>query len=649
MSISEKISEQAADEIARLRRRIAELESAEAERQKSEEKFRTLADFTYDWEYWTNPEGNFFYVSPSCQRISGYHAEEFIKDPGLMAKIAHPDDRAAVAEHMAAAITKRDTCTLEFRIITRGGKERWIEHSCQPIYDGAGKYMGQRASNRDVTERRERDEELRRSEEKYRSLVSNIPDVVWTSAEDYGMAFVGPNVERITGYTQEEEYRCSNWLKWFDRLHPDDARKTKAAFRKFVKVGKPYDIEYRFKRKDGSWVWINERSVGTYIKDGKKYADGLLSDITERKQAEEEIRRSEEKYRSLVSNIPDIVWTSDENCNIVYVGTNVERLTGYNQEEEYRLGNWIKWFGRLHPEDMEKAKTSLWGFIKGKQPYDVEYRFKRKDGKWIWIHDRSLGTYIKDGKKYADGLLSDITEQKRIEESRIEQAAALAKAKAIQQSRQRIIAMQESVRKDIALQLHGTVQNRLIVIMHRLLDLEQTSPSSEMTAEIADLHQKLEDVVENHIRPVSHQLFPSILRRGLVPALQSLGDEFAVTPSTIKTELSEPLERKERGNPRFVPEQVRLAIYRIAQEALINAVKHSKASHVTLRLGLLYPGWLRLKVQDDGRGWNLKKSDPGQGMLMMQDYAEVAGGSCSFKSARGKGTEVVAEVPFIHA
>ena len=136
---------------------------------------------------------------------------------------------------------------------------------------------------------------------------------------------------------------------------------------------------------------------------------------------------------------------------------------------------------------------------------------------------------------------------------------------------------------------------------------------------------------------------------GLVPALQSLGDEFAVTPSTIKTELSEPLERKERGNPRFVPEQVRLAIYRIAQEALINAVKHSKASHVTLRLGLLYPGWLRLKVQDDGRGWNLKKSDPGQGMLMMQDYAEVAGGSCSFKSARGKGTEVVAEVPFIHA
>ncbi|GAG21618.1 unnamed protein product, partial [marine sediment metagenome] len=258
----------------------------------------------------------------------------------------------------------------------------------------------------------------------------NIPDVIWTSAADYGMVFVGPNVERLTGYTQEEEYQTGNWIKWFDRLHPNDAKKTKTAFRKFVKVGKPYDIEYRFKRKDGRWVWINERSMGTYQKDGKKYADGLISDITERKHAEEELRRSEEKYRSLVSNIPDIVWTSDKGCNIVYIGTNVERLTGYTQEEEYQTGNWIKWFDRLHPNDMEKAKASLWGFIKGKQPYDIEYRFKRKDGKWIWIHDRSLGTYKKDGKLYADGLLSDITEQKRLEESRIEQAAALANAKA---------------------------------------------------------------------------------------------------------------------------------------------------------------------------------------------------------------------------
>ena len=242
------------------------------------------------------------------------------------------------------------------------------------------------------------------------------------------------------------------------------------------------------------------------------------------------------------------------------------------------------------------------------------------------------------------GIFRNITERKQLEEARMQQAAAQARAEEVQQSRQRIIAMEESLRKDIAQQIHGTVQNRLIVVMHRLADIERSSLSEQMVTEVADLRQKLEELLEGYIRPISHRLFPFILRRGLVPALQSLVDQFETTQS-IDMELSEELKRRERINPRFITERVRLAAYRIAEEALGNATKHAKASRIAIKLELSSEGWLHLTVQDDGRGFDMESASGGLGTLMMQDYAEVVGGSCVINSAPGKGTEVTAAVP----
>jgi PAS domain S-box-containing protein len=136
-------------------------EAMEKELREIGERFRTLADFTYDWEYWLNPDGNYVYVSPSCERITGYRSEEFQENPGLLETIIHPDDRAIVTKHLRKEpIEGSVVYPVEFRLITRGGEERWLEHVCQPVYGSNGNYLGRRGSNRDITERKRAEEAL---------------------------------------------------------------------------------------------------------------------------------------------------------------------------------------------------------------------------------------------------------------------------------------------------------------------------------------------------------------------------------------------------------------------------------------------------------------------------------------------------------
>ncbi len=144
--------------------------------QKSEEKFKTVADFTYSWEYWIDPDQNFIYISPSCERISGYKPEEFIKDPELMVKIIYPDDKKKVINHRKIESDSKKVGNMDFCIITRNGDIRYIEHVCHPVYGKDGKYLGRRATNRDITENR-RQETIRQMMYQISNAVNTTKDL----------------------------------------------------------------------------------------------------------------------------------------------------------------------------------------------------------------------------------------------------------------------------------------------------------------------------------------------------------------------------------------------------------------------------------------------------------------------------------------
>lgn len=126
----------------------------------AEKKYRTVADFTYDWEYWQCLDGSFHYVSPSCERICGYTHVELMENPKIFTDIIMPEDRDVWQSHCQKAGLELQPHEAQFRIQRRDGQVRWIEHSCQPITDNEGRLQGMRASNRDVTSRKEAENEL---------------------------------------------------------------------------------------------------------------------------------------------------------------------------------------------------------------------------------------------------------------------------------------------------------------------------------------------------------------------------------------------------------------------------------------------------------------------------------------------------------
>ena len=128
---------------------------------REKEKLQLISDFANDWEYWQNAEGMILYTSPSCRKITGYSPEEFTDNPGLLDQIIHQEDMAKWQEHNHYSLDSIDTEPLEFRIRRKDGSERWIHHVCRQIQDRKGRFLGVRSSNRDITELKKLEKEVR--------------------------------------------------------------------------------------------------------------------------------------------------------------------------------------------------------------------------------------------------------------------------------------------------------------------------------------------------------------------------------------------------------------------------------------------------------------------------------------------------------
>jgi len=297
----------------------------------SEKILQALMNLIADPVVIVDKKGKFLECSDRVEMLTGYKKEDllgksFLKVPFITAK-----SKALLIKNLARRLLGEQIKTYEIEGVFKDGKKTPLE-----VYGMKVEYKGKPADVvlfRDVSIQKKAEKELETSKEKYHSLITNIPDVTWTTDSKGNTTFVSPNVEDIYGYSPEEIYSAGDSL-WFGRIHPDDVENVKDAFKAFFENGNVLNIEYRVKCKDGKWIWLHDRATDIYEKDGVMYADGVFTDVTNRKKAEEELKNKVnelEKFQEI---------TVDRELEMVELKKEINELCKKNGEKvRYKINH----------------------------------------------------------------------------------------------------------------------------------------------------------------------------------------------------------------------------------------------------------------------------------------------------------------------
>ena len=397
---------------------------AEAAMRQSNERFELAVQGTndglWDWDMDTTEA----YLSPPYKAILGYRDDEMANRYESWSSRLHPDDRDHSLKLVQDCLEgKLKTFQSEHRLQHKDGSYRWvlargIVH-CRP--DGRPwRLIG---SSSDITERKRAAEAVRESAERFRLLVEGVKDHAFMLLDPSGkVASWNAGAERLSGYASDEMLG-----RHFAVFYPEEdvaAGRSELHLEIATQAGSIEDDGWGV-RKDNSRFWAN--IALTAIRDDSGTLAGfsfVIHDVSERASAEATLRRSEEKYRSLVGNIPDVTWTADASGRPAYISPNVELMLGWNPDEVAQGGPEL-WFGRIHPEDRARVETAYAALFATGERFNVEFRYQRKDGEWLWVQNRAVATHEDEGVLLADGLLSDVTEQHLSRQTIAEQASLL--------------------------------------------------------------------------------------------------------------------------------------------------------------------------------------------------------------------------------
>jgi PAS domain S-box-containing protein len=592
--------------------------------QDRDERFRLVADSLPILVWISGLDKRCTYFNKPWLDFTGRPLEAEIGDG--WADGVHAEDLQQCVDTYTSAFDRRETFMMEYRLRRHDGEYRWVLDHGAPLFDPDGSFAGYIGACFDVTEFRRAETERNIAGARLRLAMESGNSVGWdwdlktnrdTWFGDLSTIFGIPSNIYVGDV---EDFRSS--------VHPDDRGLVWKAVKDARESRLPYAAEFRILWPNGTVRWVSARGQFYYSPGGDaERMLGMAVDITERKDVEESLRRKEIELKESQRLAGVGGWQWDLDTDTVVWSEELYRIAG--RDPSMPAVSYQEHSQLYTSESWDRLRAAVETALNTGAPYELVLEMVRADGTHRWITARGEAQHDSAGRiARLRGTVQDITERKLAEET-------------LSSVNGRLIEAQESERARIARDLHDDIGQRLVLLAMALDHVKglQTDSSGETLRCLNALQKQTEEIMAD-VQALSHELHPPrLLHLGVVVAMRGFCSELSAQKNVD-------IVFRDENVAESLPADVSLCLFRVLQEALHNAVRHSRVRYFDVCLRGTVDA-VHLNIHDEGVGFDVDAASrgPGLGLTSMKERLKLVGGELFIESHSTRGTTISASVP----